>query len=228
MNKDDVETALQGLAADATVPTWAKVLISCITNLVGQREVSDELSPRIARLEEQMADMKAENRILKIQMAALKDELDEAEQYSRRNCLIFHGVPEERKESTTDVVLEIIHNKLGISNVMVDKKDIDRSHRLGKIKSDQRATRNSKPRNRPIIVKFKGYDCRSEVFSNKRNLKGSSVMITENLTGKRYELLKKCLIKLGKGNVWTYDGRITTKKGESYIVINNEDELNNL
>ena len=35
----------------------------------------------------------------------------------------------------------------------------------------------------------------------KRLLKGSKIMVTENLTATRYELLKKCLVKLGKGNV---------------------------
>ena len=51
-------------------------------------------------------------------------------------------------------------------------------------------------------TKFKeGYDSRNEVFMSKRLLKGSKIMVTENLTATRYELLKKCLVKLGKGNV---------------------------
>ena len=53
-------------------------------------------------------------------------------------------------------------------------------------------------------------------------------MITENLTAKRYGLLKKCFAKLGKGNVWTYDGRITTKVNNSYFVISNELDLDKL
>ena len=90
-------------------------------------------------------------------MAALKDELEEAEQYSRRNCLVFHGIAEDKGESTSGVVMEIIRNQLEISDDKVSMKDIDRSHRLGKLKNE-RATRANKPRNRPIIVKFKGYD----------------------------------------------------------------------
>ena len=65
------------------------------------------LSQRISKLEEQMATKDEENRILKIQMAGLRDELDAAEQYSRRNCLIFHGISEIKGESTSDKVLEI-------------------------------------------------------------------------------------------------------------------------
>ena len=52
-------------------------------------------------------------------------------------------------------------------------------------------------------------------------------MITENLTAQRYDLLKS-ISKLGQGQVWSYDGRITTRKGDSYVVINNESELDNL
>ena len=77
-------------------------------------------------------------------------------------------------------------------------------------------------------MKFKGYDSRDEVFKSKRLLKGSNIMITENLTSKRYDLLKKCIVKLGKGKVWTSDGRITTKVNGAYVVINNESELNNM
>ena len=53
-------------------------------------------------------------------------------------------------------------------------------------------------------------------------------MITENLTKKRYILLKKSIEKFGKGNVWTYDGRVTTKINNEYVVINNEDDLDGL
>ena len=55
-------------------------------------------------------------------------------------------------------------------------------------------------------------------------------MVTENLTATRYELLKKCLVKLGKGNinVWCIDGRITIKIDGSYVVINSASELDNL
>ena len=87
---------------------------------------------------------------------------------------------------------------------------------------------NGKQRTRPVIVKFKGYDSRDKIFKAKRQLKGTGVMVTENLTKKRYELFKKCIHKLGKGNVWTYDGRITTKINNTFITINNQCDLNKL
>ena len=104
----------------------------------------------------------------------------------------------------------------------VSKGDIDRSHRMGKFNNPltRRQTRSSgNQAARPIIVKFK-------VFEVKPNLKDSNILITENLTKKRYVLSKKCFDSLGKGNVWTYDGRITTKLHDnSYFIINSESDL---
>ena len=65
--------------------------------------------------------------------------------------------------------------------------------------------------NRPIIVKFASYRKRNTVFYNKKKLKGSNIMITENLTKKRYDLLKLSLQKLGRNSCWSKDGRILTK-----------------
>ena len=41
----------------------------------------------------------------------LTDEIDELEQYSRRNCLVFHGLPENSatagNENTTEAILKV-------------------------------------------------------------------------------------------------------------------------
>ena len=161
--------------------------------------------PSISKIEKDILELRGEHRLLKIQMAGLKDELDALEQYSRRNCLILHGIPEEKGESTTKAVLDVIHKKVIIPEEKVTS-DIDRSHRLGKAKPT-RETRSNKSSHRPIIVKFKGYDSRNAVFSTKKTLKGSKVMVTENLRPNGTNCYKKCIITLGKGKVWTYDGR---------------------
>ena len=197
------------------------------------RQETDSLAQRTDHPVETMAtkeeldQLRTENRLMKIQMAALQDELDAAEQYSRCHCLVFHGIPEEKGEKTSDKMMGIIHNILKIDSV--SQGDIDRSHRMGKFNKPltRRQTRSSgNQAARPIIVKFKGYDSRNDVFKVKRNLKGSNILITENLTKKRYVLLKKCFDSLGKGNVWTYDGRITIKLHDnSYFIINSESDL---
>ena len=70
-------------------------------------------------------------------------EIDDNEQYSRRNCLLIHGVKETEKEVTDTQVLNLINKELKIPGDKFSIVDIDRSHRLGK-KSNDRQTRQSK------------------------------------------------------------------------------------
>ena len=166
-----METSLKELVLDPAVPTWAKVLINCVNSFMEERGKSQALLPRVSQLEEKFGKLEEEHRLMKIQMAGLRDEIDALEQYSRRNCLIFHGIPEEKGESTSEAVMDVIRNQLNISDQQVNIKEIDRSHRLGKPKST-RETRSNKRPSRPIIVKFKGYDARGEVFSKEKNPQG--------------------------------------------------------
>ena len=150
------------------------------------------------------AETSAENlndmgqRVEKLERAndALRDELDAQEQYSRRNCLLLHGVPETEAD-TTAAALHIIDQHLDIK---LPSDAIDRSHRLG------RTTGEGKPR--PIIMKFVSYQDRRAVFGRKKNLKGTKIVLTENLTKRRAELLGKARAKAGVKATWTADGRI--------------------
>ena len=55
--------------------------------------------------------------------------LDDQEQYTRRNCLLLHGVKEEKNEDTDQSAVDIINKDV---DVEISEKDLDRSHRLGK------------------------------------------------------------------------------------------------
>ena len=100
---------------------------------------------------------------LEMEKVKLSNEIDVLEQYSRRNCLIVHGVPDTADPVTA--VLDIINNKLSVPNRC---ESIDRFHRLGS---------PSNSRLRPIIVKFTSYQARQKVFSGKRRLKGTKLLI---------------------------------------------------
>ena len=108
---------------------------------------SQTFSTAVESLESRVGDLDKENK-------ALRDEMDSMEQYSRRNCLVVHGVPESKKD-TGEALLEVFNDRL---NVRVTPQCIDRSHRLGR---QQPST--DKPR--PVIVKFVSYETRRQVFS---------------------------------------------------------------
>ena len=115
--------------------------------------------------------------------------------------MLIHGLTETKTEDTDEMVLDVINNKL---NIEMSQISIDRSHRLGKRKGPGQKLR-------AIIVKFTGYKGRHHVFRNKNPLKGTSISVTESLTVKRMEHLKKAREQHGFGNVWTLDGKIMFK-----------------
>ena len=91
----------------------------------------------------------------------LEKKMERQEQYSRRNCILIHGLKEEKNESTDDRVLKLFREELNEDVLLVD---LDRTHRIGK-KGDS----SSKPR--PLIVKFARYNIREIVFKSKEKLK---------------------------------------------------------
>ena len=155
------------------------------------------------------------------------------EQYSRRNCLRFYGVEESNGENTDDHVCRIVSEVLKIP---ITKNDIERSHRVGSVnKAEQRsrntrASRSTKEKPRPIIVKFVSYRMRKLVISKRRALKGSNMGIDEDLTKQNAALLQKTKACRKVLSSWTSDGRIIAllpATGGKTIkrVINSESDL---
>ena len=137
---------------------------------------------------------------LKERIDLLEKKSDDSEQYSRRNCLLVHGVEEQEQENTDNIVLNVIKEHLDIE---LSVKVFDRSHRIGKS--------NSKSKRRPIIVKFISYNDRRTIFNNKKRLKGTGISITESLTAEKMRQLKSARDQFGFNNVWSIDGRIMYK-----------------
>ena len=105
----------------------------------------------------------------------LENQIEEQAQYSRRNCLIVHGLQVSQNESTDQLVLDTFQRCLGITAKAVD---LDRSYRLNYPK-------------KPIIVKFISHNLKQLIYNNKKKLKETQILITEALIKKR----KECLVK---------------------------------
>ena len=156
----------------------------------------DELERERKEKDELMNIFQIEVSSLKVEVKNLENKADDQEQYSRRNCLLIHGLTETKTEDTDEMVLDLINNKL---NIKMSQIGINKSHRLGKCKG---------PAQKPqaIIVKFTQYKDRHHVFRNKKLLKGTGISLTESLTLKMMEYLKKAREKHGFANVWTLSG----------------------
>ena len=215
---------------DASMPNYAAVLIESMKVIVTHLKCFNDLSKKVSTLEDkisvnsQVSDtLQSENKRLNDIIIILEERADDQEQRSRNTCLLIHGVAESDNVETDDAILSVLNNDLNLTHISIN--DIQRSHRLGPIKRNDRLLRSNKPRCRPIIVKFLNFRTRQEVFKVKSRLKGKHFMITESLTKNRYDLFKAALLKYGKGNVWTIEGRITTKINNNFVVIKSLNDL---
>ena len=188
----------------SSLDTLAKTIIisSGLMNEVKQ-ELYDSCALDNGRTNDEVRNL--EQRVASLETAnkAFCDDSDAQEQYSRRNCLLVHDIPEDQK-STTEAVLSMCNNNLGLK---LTSSDIDRSHRLG-YRSDKptasAATGRSTPdKPRPIIVKLRDYETRRSIFSAKRK----RWVVTENLMKRRSYLLRIARTTEGVTSTWTIDGR---------------------
>ena len=94
-------------------------------------------------------------------------------------------------------MLDLCNNKLGIA---IGPECIDRAHRLG---TPDSTVHKDGARPQPIIVKLTSYRARQDVFMAKRRLKGTKVVITENLTRRRIDLLNRAKGLQSVNAAWT-------------------------
>ena len=80
---------------------------------------------------------------------------DKLEQYTRKNSLEIHGVPESAYTETEDVVLKLAE----ALDVSVEPKDIEICHKL------------NRKGNKPIIVKFISHKVKTNLYWARAKLK---------------------------------------------------------
>ena len=175
-------------------------------------------------LKREMENLKRLNEKLINDVRIAGKQMDELEQYSRRNCLIFKGIkedPDPGREETDEIILNICNHKLGIH---ITSACLDRTHRLVRRNSFEL----SEPKPRPIIVKFTNYHDWSDVFRNKSNLKQSGIVIYEHATSRRLSLLNGAKEILHGRNAWSVNGKVFAVKDGRKIGISGFHNLDNL
>ncbi|KAK9701450.1 hypothetical protein QE152_g30590 [Popillia japonica] len=154
---------------------------------------SEELLQKIGNIIAEKIDQKIDQSIktYEVKVSQLEDKLEKAyatidslEQYTRRNSLRIYGLPESVNEDTDASVIKFCKEKM---NIEVTKEMIDCSHRLGKEENHTK----------PLLVKFVSKNIKQEIYKNKRKLKGSKLVIKEDLTKKNIQLMKRVRDKVG-------------------------------
>ncbi|XP_028414768.1 uncharacterized protein LOC114537858 [Dendronephthya gigantea] len=184
----------------------------------------DELITKYDSANDLMKDVQEENQCLRKQLheavnniEMLKAEVNDLEQYSRRDCLEIRGIPMVMGENTNEIVKRI-GQEVGVH---VSDQDISISHRL----------RASDGRDPAIIVKFNRRDVRDKLYRERKVLRDKSIKdigitrftdrkiyIVESLTNQNRKLFNKCLEVRREKNfkyIWTSSGKILLRKNES-------------
>ena len=167
-----------------------------------QRRLED-VRKRAARREEEIEEL-----------YVLQDEL---EQYTRKNSLKIHGIPESAYDSTEDVVMKVAE----ALDVEIKPEDIDISQKLFSegeksviVKFISHKIKSKPYKKRTGLKNIKVSDISQNATSARLRVEGKKIFINENLTFFRKSLVKKAIEKRRQGmivSVWTLDGKVYVK-----------------
>lgn len=151
----------------------------------------------------------------KQKIANLENIMDKMQQNEKSRNVCIYGLSDDKEANLLESVLNIFNNSI---RVEVQNSDIAACYRVGSDSS----------KSRPIIVKFENGNKRNLVLSRRRNLKGTNIGVTEDLTKKRLQLYKMAQDVFQRKSVFTRNGTILVRIGENKHTIFNEDDIRKL
>lgn len=83
-------------------------------------------------------------------------------------------------------------------------------------------------KHRGILVKLKDTSTKQCIYTKKRLLKGTGIVIKEDLTNTRLKMMNKAIEKVGIKNVWSDNGKICFIYNENVHVINSEKKFSEI
>ena len=168
-----------------------------LTTGLGQLEKENtKLNNRCKSMEETLQALQTQNK-------KLESQCNDNEQYSRKYNLIFRGMAKTEGEAYEVTVMNFINNKLSVVDSMNKKlvitpRDIDIAHPLKSRNSDM-----------PIMIaKFVNRSVKMAVLRARKQLKNQRTSISEDLTLKNQQFLKKLRECDRIKEAWTWDGKI--------------------
>nr|CAI5818608.1 unnamed protein product [Callosobruchus analis]CAI5819967.1 unnamed protein product [Callosobruchus analis]CAI5834406.1 unnamed protein product [Callosobruchus analis]CAI5845889.1 unnamed protein product [Callosobruchus analis]CAI5860693.1 unnamed protein product [Callosobruchus analis] len=77
---------------------------------------------------------------------------------------------------------------------------------------------------RGIFLSLKEYTTRSKIYTNKKLFKGTGIVIKEDLTALRVDLMSRVIEKTSLKSVWTSEGKIYVKyNGKICKIVSDKD-----
>ncbi|XP_071091307.1 uncharacterized protein [Haliotis cracherodii] len=166
IDKSDFERLLSEIKLVSTKVD--KVQTDLSSKLSTMTATLTSLATTVTDLNSKCGHLEKQNISLRKEVETLTTKLDYLENQSRRNNLLFHGIPKVKQQETwkdcEDCVREILKNTMEIDTDVV----IERAHRVDWGKS--------------IIVKFLDFNVKSAVLGKSKLLKDTGYSVSEDFS----------------------------------------------
>ena len=141
------------------------------------------LKKKITDLEDRVVKLECKNAVLTQVTEVLRKEVDRLDQYGRRSNVVIRNVEVPNNE-TQEHVEQKVDQIIGSLNVPNATQDIDKTHRIGRVKIDEK--NNKKYQN--IVVRFRSHRTRYAVYTKRKDLQ-NNVKLNPHLTQHRGKVL---------------------------------------
>lgn len=196
------------------------VVKTLVLKLCTSEELINELTKTIVatiseQYEERISNLEKENTDINKKYQDLLIKNDKFEQTLKNKSLRIYGLKESKNENCKKTIINFMSKKIGIT---VKETKIEDCFRIGKYENGK---------DRPIVIKFTRLDIKRNIYNNKKILKGSGMIIREDLTTEGAKLVKMASEKIGNSNgiVWTNEGSIFAKIKENIIKIRCKNDI---
>jgi uncharacterized coiled-coil protein SlyX len=240
---EQIDKRFESLSTKDDIREMKKELEGVFSKLVDRLEKIEsrcfDHEKTVDALNDEINSMKKENESLKERLCQqeqrakkVQGEQNEAEQYGRGWNLRLFKVAEKEGETAEQLEREVCRLFADQVKVPVTPADLDAVHRLGARPGaggggGGNGAANGRPR--VVIVRFLTRKLRNRVFMNRKNLKGKSVSISEDLTAANAKLEKEAYKHSSTLSTWTSGGRIFAKlKNGKTVRLHFGDNINTL
>ena len=217
-----VKTRSRSVALDDSPTTFAATMDDYIRNSsVFSKAIASAVQLAVNPLNIKVGCLEQEVEVLKTELAEIKSKANANEQYSRRNNVRILGLPEAEGEDCYQVLLAFCENDLKIS---VTREEIDRAHRVGKVKTPREG--QDEPPPRPMIVKLAGHSTKMKFMKAKRNLGGKKMFVNEDLTKINHKFMMHIKEQCPEGvSVFTIDGVVRVRSSNGVFRVTKSEDL---
>lgn len=171
-----------------------------LTSQIFKLETTNEmLAEKIMAADKCSIDSLAHITSLEREVAYLRNQSNDLEQYSRKQCIRVFGLPEHNGENCRQDLLELFSSQLGVNLAL---EEIDVAHRVGRPIA-------GKPR--AIIARLVHRSMKDQILANRRRLKGKKIGIAEDLTSANVKLLNRAKNHPEVEDAWFVNGKIIAK-----------------